>query len=899
MSEPPALPLGEAELAAAFATGAPLRAIMRGQLAAARAELDRRFRAEDDIRSLVRERARQVDSLLRCLWAHCNLAGNARIALVAVGGYGRGELHPHSDIDLLVLLADDATRTQHAEAIETFVSATWDMGLVVGHSVRTLAECASVGASEITIATSLMEARAVAGDASLLPLLHAATGPDCIWPNADFFRAKWDEQIARHRKYDNTEYNLEPNIKGCPGGLRDIQTVAWVAKRHFRAARTRELTERGFLTESEYQTLTAGKHFLWRVRYALHMLADRPEDRLLFDYQLSIARLFGYQDDDRGLAVEHFMKDYFRWVLKLGVLNEMLVQLFDEAILRACEPVKLYEINQRFRVRNGYMEVAHDRVFREAPWALVEIFTLIAQHDFVNGVRATTIRLIHQHCRQIDAAFRADPRANRLFLQLLGAPHRVATQLDRMKRYGVLGRFIPEFGRIVGQTQHDLFHVYSVDSHTLRVVRNMRRLLLPESTERFPSVAFAARRLPRPELLYIAGLFHDIAKGRGGDHSELGSADAHAFCLRLGLSAREANLVAWLVSHHLVMSTTAQRRDIGDPEVIMEFARLVSDQPRLDHLYALTVADINATNPTLWNSWRASLLHGLYVETKRALRRGLENPVDARERIADTRAAALEILSSKSADVARVEALWSQLGDDYLLRESAADVAWHTEAILAAADDEPLVMLKEVGSGFDPVTQIFIYTADRDNLFAVIVATMDQLGLNVHGARVHSSADGHALDSFFVLEHDGTPVHRSASRSEEVQHTLAGNLRRENLLELVQRHTPRALKHFSIPTQTRLAADPAHNCSILEVMTPDRSGLLARIGRVFLANAIRVSDARITTLGERVEDVFFITDSAGRPITDEDAAQRLQQEIRSALDDGGERRHEERSRSAR
>jgi [protein-PII] uridylyltransferase len=426
----------------------------------------------------------------------------------------------------------------------------------------------------------------------------------------------------------------------------------------------------------------------------------------------------------------------------------------------------------------------------------------------------------------------------------------------------------------------------------------MRRLLLPEANERFPSVAFAARRLPRPELLYIAGLFHDIAKGRGGDHSELGSADAHAFCLRLELSPREANLVAWLVSNHLVMSTTAQRRDIGDPDVIMEFARLVSDQPRLDHLYALTVADINATNPTLWNSWRASLLHALYVETKRALRRGLENPVDAGERIAETRSAALALLLAKGVDATCVAALWSQLGDDYLLRESASDVAWHTEAILAAPDDEPLVLLKEVGSRFDPVTQIFIYAPDRDNVFAVIAATMEQLGLNVHGARVHSSADGHALDSFFVLEQDGTPVHRSPQRSREVQRTLAANLRRENLVEVVQRHTPRALKHFSVPTQTRLGADPARGCSMLEVMTPDRSGLLARIGRVFLANGIRVSNARITTLGERVEDVFFITGADGGPITDPDAAEKLQRDIRSALD-GGETRQESRSRSAR
>ncbi|MFM7273544.1 MAG: ACT domain-containing protein, partial [Gammaproteobacteria bacterium] len=474
-----------------------------------------------------------------------------------------------------------------------------------------------------------------------------------------------------------------------------------------------------------------------------------------------------------------------------------------------------------------------------------------------------------------------------------------AQQLDRMKRYGVLGRFIPEFGRIIGQTQHDLFHVYSVDSHTLRVVRNMRRLLLPEAREKFPSASFAARRLARPELLYLAGLFHAIAKGRGGDHSELGASDAHAFCLRLGLSVREANLVAWLVRNHLVMSTTAQRRDTSDPEVILEFARLVSDQPRLDHLYALTVADINATNPTLWNSWRASLLHGLYVETKRALRRGLENPVDASEKITETRASALSLLAARGVDESAALSLWSRLGDGYLLRESAADVAWHTEAILAAAAGEPTVLLKQAGSRFDPVTQIFIGAPDRDNLFAVITSTMEQLGLNVYGAQVHSSADGRAIDTFFVLDQDGAPVHRSAARTREVQRVLIENLRRENLVELVQRHTPRALKHFHTPTQTQLVDEANGDCSILEIMTPDRAGLLARIGRVFLASGIRVRNARITTLGERVEDMFFVTDADGRPLAGTEAGERLQREIRSALDGNEPRAAQARSRAAR
>ncbi len=886
MQEPPR---SAEELAEQLAGGAPLLPTVREQLARGRADLDARFVAGENIRTLVRERAQRLDALLACIWSHFGLAGEPGIALLAVGGYGRGELHPHSDSDLLALITDESVKDRYGAALESFITFLWDTRLAIGHSVRTLDECREVAAGDITIATALMEARTISGDAALLGRLAALTGPEQIWPSAEFFRAKWDEQKARHRKFNNTEYNLEPNIKGCPGGLRDVQTVGWVAKRHFHAASTLELVARGFLTAHEYEALADGQDFLWRVRYGLHMLADRAEDRLLFDHQLSLARLFGYTDDERGLGVEHFMKDYFRCVLKLGVLNEMLTQLFDEAILRACEPVNLYEINNRFRVRNGYIEAAHDNVFRNAPWALIEMFTLMAQHDFIVGVRASTIRLVHGSRRLIGAELRRDPRANRLFLQLLGSPYRVATQLDRMKRYGVLGRFIPEFGRIVGQTQHDLFHVYSVDSHTIRVVRNMRMFLLPRAREDFPTAAHAIKRLPRPELLYIAGLYHDIAKGRGGDHSNLGAADAIEFCRRLELSPREGNLVAWLVQNHLVMSATAQRKDISDPEVIIAFARLVSDQVHLDYLYTLTVADINATNPTLWNSWRASLLHSLYVQTKRALRRGLENPMDRGERIAETRAAALGLLAGHGIAPARAGALWAHMGSDYFLRETAADIAWHTEAILARATPEaPVVLAKAAGSRFDPVTQIFIYPRDRDYLFAVITATMEQLGLNVYGARVYSSADHHTLDTFFVLEQDGRPVPPEGPRAEAIRQALLEHIQgEEHYLDVVQRHTPRALKHFSAPTETRLNADPVNGYSILEVMTPDRAGLLARIGRVFLAFGIKVQNARITTLGERVEDVFFITDANQQPIGDAEMGESLQRAIREALDQGG------------
>ena len=859
---------------------------IRQTVARISASLHEQFRDGADIRWLIRERAKRIDTVMSALWSQAGLHLIDGIALAAVGGYGRGELHPHSDIDLLLILADDGIASEHRDALESFIASLWDTGLTIGHSVRTPEDCRQAAIDDITIATNLMESRWLAGAPSLLDQVQRITGPDQIWPSAEFFRAKWDEQIARHRKFNNTEYNLEPNVKGCPGGLRDVQTIGWIAKRHFGDTSTRDLLVRGFLTEREYDALMAGQDFLWRIRYGLHMLTDRAEDRLLFDHQLQLSRLFGYQDDENGLGVEHFMKDYFRWVLRLGVLNESLTQLFDEAILRACEPIHYFDLNLRFRVRNGYIEATHDNVFKMQPSALIEIFVLMAEHDFIVGVRAETTRLIHQNRWLINDSVREDPESNRLFMRLLGAPFKVTSTLDRMKRYGVLGRFIPEFGRIIGQTQHDMFHVYSVDSHTLRVIANMRRLRLPEHADAFPAASHAVKRLPSFELLLIAGLFHDIAKGRGGDHSNLGADDAYRFCARMGLRESRARLCAWLVRQHLMMSTTAQRKDISDPAVINDFTQLVGDQVHLDYLYALTVADINATNPTLWNSWKASLLQSLYIETKRALRRGLENPVDVNERIEETRQLALALLESRGYSDEEIATLWSHMGDDYFLRESPIDVVWHTESILEHATPErPLVLFKRVGTDQAPMTQIFIYAPPRDFLFAIITSALDQLALDIHGARIYSSTDQKTLDSFFVLERDGSPVAVGGPREREIHAVLLEHLSAEqHTLEAAQRHTSRALKYFKAPTRTRMTTDPNKGYSVLEVMTPDRAGLLARIGKVFYDFSIQVHTARITTLGESVEDVFYITDSRGQPLDDDNVAEQLQTAIRAALD---------------
>ncbi len=848
--------------------------------------LDEQFDPKAEIGPLIHLRADYLDQLLAAIWDSFDWPAQD-MALVAVGGYGRGELHPHSDVDLLILVADECTG--HETALEGFLTLLWDMKLTIGHSVRTIADCVENARDDITVTTTLMEARLIAGKESLLLAMTEATGPDKIWPSDEFFRAKWLEQRSRHLKYADTEYNLEPNVKASPGGLRDIQMIGWIAARHFGVRDPRMLARMGFLTDDELSILLRCRDNLWRVRYALHILNQREEDRLLFDHQRELAKLFGYEDSDRRLAVEQFMQWYFRNAIALGQLNEVLMQHFDQVILRADTAEIVEEINSRFQINNGYIEVRSDEVFKKTPSALLEIFVLCANNPAIEGVHVSTIRLIRDNRDLIDDDFRADPRNKRLFLQLMRSPHKLARQLRRMNRYGILGKYLPEFGNIVGQMQHDLFHIYTVDAHTLEVVKNMRRFQYPEFRERFPVTSRVAARLPKLELLYIAGLYHDIGKGRGGDHSELGAVDAEAFCRSHGLGEEDTSLVSWLVQSHLYMSGVAQRKDISDPEVVQEFAQTVGDQNRLDYLFALTVADINATNPTLWNAWRGSLLRQLYTETKRAFTRGPEQPVEKSQLIEQSQRRAIEQLEDRGFIAEEVHALWQDSGDEYFLREKPEDIVWHTEAIAEHFDkDTPLVLLKPstTDNDIELATQIFVHARAQDYLFAVVAAALEQLELSVQDARVYNSGDGMAMDTFYVLDANGISIARDPDRIRHIAETLSSLLAdRDRYPEIVKRRTPRQFKFFSVPTETSMEIDTVKQVTVLEVSTPDRPGLLARIGRIFFDYGIELQAAKIATLGERVEDVFFITDHQSRPIEDPALCKEIQAAICKELDE--------------
>src|SRR5215471_8862671 len=826
----------------------PLLASLPAQLAAdvsprawrellrrAHEELKQRFLAEEPVEALVHARAALIDAVLGEAWRlHC--APHAAWTLAAVGGYGRGELHPASDIDILLLVphAPDAAGSAAVEQLVTFL---WDIGLEVGHSVRTIGECREECVGDVSVMTTLLEARLLAGDAALFAAMRAGVAPEHIWPVKQFFEAKVREQTERHLKANDTVYNLEPNFKTGLRGLRDIQTIAWVAKRHFGADTLDGLATHGFLTLAELRRLKQAQAFLWKVRFGLHILTGRHEDRLLFDHQIRLAQIFGYEDASYTLAVEQFMQRYYRTVMDVSLLNELLLQLF----------------------------------------------VLLQQHPDIRGVRASAMRAVAKNLWLIDEEFRQNPRHHRLFLEILRSPVGVTHELRRMNTYGVLGRYIPAFGRIVGRMQYDLFHAYTVDAHTLFVVSNLRRFAIPRYDHELPEASRVMQSLPRSEVAYLAALFHDIAKGRGGDHSELGAVDAEAFCLEQGLSPYDARLVAWLVRNHLELSITSQKQDIGDPQVINAFARKVGDETHLDYLYVLTCADVRGTNPKLWNSWKASLFHEFYQRVKRALRRGLESPIDQEELIRETQHAARALLAERGIAETDIDQAWTRFTIGYFLQHSPEEVAWHTRLLSErdAGSDEPLVALE--ARSVRGTTAALIFAPPRRHGFARTTAALDQLGLNIVDARITPTGDGFSLDLYHLLEDDGAPI-ADSDRLAEIEQALWRSLQgAADAPFAVSRRAPRQVRMFHTPTLIALSVDERNHRSVLELTAGDRPGLLCEVGQVLMQERIELHAAKIMTVGERAEDVFYLTDFDNCPL-DAAAAERLKDHLMRALD---------------
>jgi len=852
------------------------------------AELKQKFDPHQSVSALIKERSDFIDNLLSSAWRHFLGIKAARFALIAVGGYGRRELFPYSDIDILVMLdngEEDGDDSGYQEDLGNFFTFLWDISLKPGQSVRTISECVAEAIKNQTVMTSLTEIRLITGNPDLFDELKEQTSPDHIWPSDLFFQAKMAEQEQRYAKAHNTAYNLEPNVKEGPGGLRDMQVIAWVFKRHYHSSTLKELIKYNFMPESEYNELIAAREVLWRIRYALHLLTQRGEDRLIFDYQRDLAQQFGFSGADQqyNQDVERFMQFYFKTVQGLERLNEMLLQLFNERFVcgeTGCRPT---DISEDFVAINGYLEAVDEDVFTRNPLLLLKIFLILQQNTSLSGIRATTIRLIRKNLHLMDDAFRNDKAANQLFIELLRQPRGITTQLKRMNRYGVLAAYLPSFANIVARMQYDLFHIYTVDEHTLFVIRNLRRFSIEAHCNEMPFCHKVFLQIQKPELLYLGGLFHDIAKGRNGDHSTIGEDIAYQFCLQHGLSNHDSKLTAWLVRNHLMMSMTAQRKDISDIDVIHEFAQLVGSIEYLNYLYLLTVADIRATNPELWNSWKDVLLKELYNKTHSVLHKGLQNPVTLAERLAENKAEAKDELRQLGLCESVIDKTWHNLSDDYFLRYATDEIVWHTRAI-AYADpaDLPLVLL-------EPHTQrgsaeIFVYTENCGPIFSLCTATLDQLGLTILDARIMTTLNDYTLNSFQVLEQSGEPI-QDHYREEHIRTALQTSLRKQEVKKHKNLHRQsRQARHFPIPTRIQFLDDPLGRHTVIELVTTDRAGLLSQIGQAFIKQHINLHSAKITTIGSRAEDLFYVTDPQNQPITDPARQQHIYNEMAAMLE---------------
>ena len=841
-----------------------------------------RFDAGDDVDALLAGRARTVDAVVQAAWIRCFPDADG-LALLATGGYGRGELFPRSDVDLLVLAPPDVQQAQRGN-IERFFALLWDAGLSPGHAVRSLAQCVDSASEDVTVATSLLEARLLSGAPGAAQALRAALSPSALWPPAAYFSAKRSEQEHRHARYNDTAYNLEPNIKEGPGGLRDLHTLLWMVKRIYDAGTLAELRALGALGADELETLERERKALSRLRYGLHLVAGRREERLLFEYQTQLARRFGLEDRHReNLAVEQLMQGFFRSAAMVLRLNARLLQRFEEQ-LGGEAPVTT--LDERFELRGDYLAIRDASLFRQHPATMLELFAVWQDREQVRGLHSETARALGEALPLVDDALRAQPGVRSRFMALLRHERAVDT-LTRMANLGVLGRYLPPFGKVSGRMQFDLFHVYTVDQHTLAVLRNIASFTEPASTSRFALAHEIWPRLRKPELLLLAGLFHDIAKGRGGDHSELGAEDARAFCSEHGVSQADTELVAWLVLRHLAMSVTAQRQDISDPAVVQRFAALVGERERLDYLYLLTVADIAGTSPKLWNAWKDRLLADLYSATRFALRQGLEHREYAEERISETRDAARAWLRDGGVDETAIDRVWEEFPDESFLRYRPEQLVWQTRGIAAhraahPEDNEPLVLARPHAR--PGALEVFVYSPDRDGLFAAVTATLDRLGLGVVEARVVSSRSGMSLDTFQVLD-AGTefvaPERRAGTVAEALGRALATAPYR---VAPVRRAVPRQLRHFRVPARIAFDTDPGTGRTRMMLVCTDRPGLLAQVAAVLREHGLRVHDARIATFGERVEDFFQLTDEADRPITHEPTLQRLREALTTCVD---------------
>jgi [protein-PII] uridylyltransferase len=833
---------------------------LRKQYKDERADLIERFKSGLSVEQLVKGLCLATDKAVTRLWAE---AGLTFATLVAVGGYGRREQFPFSDVDLLILINGDSNevKPEDKSKLEAFLGNCWDMGLELGHSVRTIAECVSESAGDITIQTSLLESRWLAGPKKQFTRLRK-TLSETLATDKDkqkFFQAKVLELAQRHAKYEDTPYSLEPNCKESPGGLRDLQVLLWVANASGLGTSWSELAEKDILTAKEAREIRSNEKILKRIRAFLHIAAGRREDRLVFDLQAQVAELHGLKASSARRVSEELMQRYYKAAKVVTQLNTIALQQIEEKLFEPKGSIP-EPIDEYFQNHRGLLEARSNDLFEKHPEQLLQAFLVVEQHSGLSGMAGSTLRQIWAARDSINAQFRKLPENRTLFMEILKAPRGITHALRRMNEWSVLGRYLPPFRRIVGRMQHDLFHVYTVDQHILMVVRNLRRFTMSEHAHEYPFCTQLMTEFGRPWLLYAAALFHDIAKGRGGDHSKLGMKDARIFATQHGLNTSERNLIVFLVEHHLSMSAVAQKQDLSDPEVIEKFALAMGSVERLTALYLLTVADVRGTSPKVWNGWKAKLLEDLYRATKRHLSGAAPT---SGAYLDEQRTEAKRILNLYALEPRHYEALWAQLDIGFFLRHDPQDVAWQTRVLYKqTAPSGPVVKtrLSPSGEGF----QVVVHVIDQPDLFAKICGYFDSKNLSVLDAKVHTTKNGYALDSFLVvdpLDRGSGPGHSNNYRDilSLVESELSDRLSRQ--LELqppVKGRISRRSKYFPIQPKVDLRPDEKGKLHLLTLTANDRTGLLYGVARVLALNHVNLHAAKVTTLGERVEDLFLI-----------------------------------------
>lgn len=842
---------------------------LKNQYKATRSEIKAEFSQHNDARQLMLEGTQLIDKLLKALWQYS--LQDTPACLIALGGYGRCQLHPCSDIDALLLTKTTPDKDDCLK-IERFIATVWDVGLTISQSVHDLPTCLAFAKDDLSFMTNLLDRRYLTGCETLFSSLEKALEENQLWDSGQFYKAKLEEQAIRHQKYGNSSYNLEPNIKQGPGGLRDIQTIFWIAKHHFKIRTPNDLVALGFLTKEEYATLNQGESFLWQLRTQLHLLTGRNEDRLLFEYQTTLAKQQTNKFKTPNAAVEFFMQTYYRSVKEINELKDLLLQLFDETILHGNDISHYQPINERFHCINDYIEIKDQALLQTYPEMLVEIFLIMAKDPNIKGIRATSIRLLREHRHLIDNAFRDKQIHRDFFIELFQQSGAISQQVRLLNRYGILENYLPFFKIIVGQMQHDLFHMYTVDRHIIGILQNIDHFYNENEIELFPFCSEAIKKIDDPLYLYLAAFFHDMGKGQGGDHSIIGAQLAEQFCQQHNIPKEGEQMIVWLVQNHLLMSNTAQRMDIYDPEVIAQFATQVTTKDYLHHLYLLTCADIHATNENLWNSWRSSLLRDLYLATLEHFKQENNQKIEVAKLVTQIQLQTLAIIEADFYHQVQVDdacELWQQWSNPYFLHHSVKRIAWHTAKILGR-ETEPLILISPYRN--QGGTEIFIYIKDRDYIFSNTTAVLDKLQLNIVEAQVITARDGYTLDSFIVINKLGKTItdQHEITRIQDLLHKQLIKLSPKP--RLIKRRISRRLLHFSRSIDIKITNNKQTE---IHIKTSDRPGLLARIALALVECNVRLINAKISTLGDQVEDIFFVSTPQGGRIEEAEQQQRI------------------------